>query len=197
MSGMSDPDATAPERFRCFGERIVGHAEAEPDRIVIGEPGRVLTGGEFAGLVARLARGLDASGLNRGTRVAILATISPEALAVRYGAATLGCTTVFCPNTGDRSRLRKFLVHVRAGVLVVFPETAAAAAIVLSDGSVGTVMSVGVVVAPVGSVVRRRRSLVSCAATLPPVVAISSIGPAPPSGTRTGGLGVRSRRSWP
>ena len=109
MSGMPDPEVTVPETFRSFAERIVGHAEAQPDRILISEPGRALRAGEFAGLVARLARALEASGLDRGMRMAILATISPEALAVRYAAATLGCVTVFCPNTGDPSRLRRFL----------------------------------------------------------------------------------------
>ncbi len=142
---MPAPDVTAPEPFRSFAERIVGHAEAQPDRILISEPGRALTAGEFAGMVARLARALEASGLRRGMRVAILATISPEALAVRYGAAILGCATVFCPNTGDRSRLRQFMGHVRADVLVVFPETAAAAANVVPDGSVSPVMSIGAV----------------------------------------------------
>ncbi len=146
MSGMPDSDVTAPDRFRSFVERIVGHAEAKPDRILVSAPGRALTGREFSGLVARLARALEACGLGRDMRVAILATISPEALAVRYGAASLGCATVFCPSTGDCSRLRQFLGHVRADVLVVFPETAAAAASVVRDGSVGSVMSVGAVV---------------------------------------------------
>ncbi|MFZ0091079.1 MAG: AMP-binding protein [Solirubrobacteraceae bacterium] len=142
---MPDLGANAPERFRSFAERIVAEAEADPDRIVMSEPGRALTGREFAGLVARLARALEHGGLARGMRVAILATISPEALAVRYGAATLGCATVFCPNTGDRSRLRQFLGHVRADALVLFPETAAAAAAVVSEGLVRSVMSVGAV----------------------------------------------------
>jgi non-ribosomal peptide synthetase component F len=93
MWGMPDRDANAPERFRCFAERIVGHAEAEPDRILISEPGHALTGGEFAGLVARLARALEACGLGRGMRVAILATISPEALAA--GPRPLGASPCF------------------------------------------------------------------------------------------------------
>jgi fatty-acyl-CoA synthase len=147
MSGMPGPQVTVAGPFRSFAERIVGHAEAQPDRVLIGGPGRALTAGEFAGLVARLARALETSGLGRGTRVAILATISAEALAVRYAAATLGCVTVFCPNTGDPSRLRQFLGHVRADVLVVFPETAAAAATVVPDGSVNSVMSLGAVAA--------------------------------------------------
>ena len=145
MSLVLDLNAVAPGRFRCFAERVVGHAEAEPDRVLLSEPGRALTGGEFAGLVARLARALETSGIDNGMRVAILATISPEALGVRYAAASLGCATVFCPNTGDRSRLGQFLGHVRAEVLVVFPETAAAAATVVSDRLVGSVMSVGAV----------------------------------------------------
>ena len=142
---MPDPLAARPGRFRSFAERIVAHAEVEPDRVQVSEPGRALTAGMFADLVARLARALEAGGLGPGMRMAILAPISPEALAVRYGAAILGCATVFCPNTGDRSRLRQFLGHVRADVLVVFPETAGAAAHVMRDEVVGSVVSVGAV----------------------------------------------------
>ena len=138
-------DVAVSERFCSFAERIVARAQQHPDRDLISEPSRVLTGGQFAGLVARLARALEAVGLGRGMRVAILAPISPEALAVRYGAATLGCATVLCPNTGNRLRLRQFLGHVRADVLVVFPETAGAAATVVSDGSVSSVVSIGAV----------------------------------------------------
>lgn len=141
------PQVAAPEPFRSFAERIVGQAEAEPDRILISESGRALCGGEFARLVARLARALEACGLSRGMRVAILAPISPEALAVRYAAATIGCATVFCPNPGDSSRLREFLEHVGAHALVVFPESAARAATAVAAGSVGSVMSVGAVAA--------------------------------------------------
>lgn len=138
------PVAAQPGRFRSFAERIVGHAEVEPDRVQVSQPGRALTAGMFAGLVARLARALEAGGLGAGMRMAILAPISPDALAVRYGAAILGAT-VFCPNTGDRSRLRQFLGHVRADVLLVFPETADRAARMMRDGLVGSVMSVGAV----------------------------------------------------
>jgi hypothetical protein len=35
---MPDPEVTVLEPFRSFAERIVGHAEAQPDRILISEP---------------------------------------------------------------------------------------------------------------------------------------------------------------
>jgi fatty-acyl-CoA synthase len=155
--------------FRSFAERIVDHAETQPEKVLISAPGRALTGGEFAGLVARLARALEATGLSRGMRVAILATISPEALAVRYAAATLGCATVFCPNTGESSRLRQFLGHVHADVLVVFPETAAGAATALGDGSVRSVMSIG-------AVADVEVDLLALSATMPAVPAVGRAG---------------------
>jgi hypothetical protein len=131
-----------------------------------------------------LVRALETLGLGRGMRVAILAPISPEALAVRYGAATLGCVTVLCPNTGDRSRLRQFLGHVRADVLVVFPETAGAAATVVTDGSVSSVVSMG----PVADV---DLDLLALSATMPAVpvtgrAAGDDLGVLVSSGGRTG-----------
>ena len=140
---MPDADATVPGHFRSFAERIVGHGDAEPDRVLISEPGGALTAGEFAGLARRLARALEGFGVDGGMRVAILAPVSPEALAVRYAAALLGCASVFCPGASERSRLHSFLGHVRPNVLVVFPETASAAAAVVPGDSVGSVVSVG------------------------------------------------------
>jgi fatty-acyl-CoA synthase len=142
---MPDADATAPGQFRSFAERIVGHGDAEPERVLISEPGRALSGAEFAGLARRLAWALDSSGVTRGMRVAMLAPVSPEALAVRYGAALLGCATVFCPGASEPSRLQSFLGHVQPNVLVVFPETASAAAGVIRGDPARSVMSIGAV----------------------------------------------------
>jgi hypothetical protein len=47
--------------------------------------------------------------MHRGDRVAILPTISPEALAVRYVVGLLGCGTVCCPNVGSEDRLARFV----------------------------------------------------------------------------------------
>src|SRR6478609_3665347 len=112
----------------------------EPDRIVVRDASRSLTGREFAGMVDRYAWALAARGLGAGDRVALLATESPEALAVRYAVALVGAASVFTPDTGRPERLVRFLKQIRPRLLVVFPETApdaqAAAARVLSDETV-------------------------------------------------------------
>ena len=112
----------------------------EPDTIVVRDASRSLTGREFAGMVDRYAWALAARGLGAGDRVALLATESPEALAVRYAVALVGAASVFTPDTGRPERLVRFLKQIRPRLLVVFPETApdaqAAAARVLSDETV-------------------------------------------------------------
>jgi acyl-CoA synthetase (AMP-forming)/AMP-acid ligase II len=112
----------------------------EPDKIVVRDASRSLSGREFAATVDRYAWALAARGLGSGDRVALLATESPEALAVRYAVALVGAASVFTPDTGRPERLVQFLKQIRPRLLVVFPETApdaqAAAARVLSDESV-------------------------------------------------------------
>ena len=107
---------------------------------MVRDASRALTGREFAGIVDRYAWALAARGLGAGDRVALLATESPEALAVRYAVALVGAASVFTPDTGRPERLVRFLKQIRPRLLVVFPETApdaqAAAARVLSDETV-------------------------------------------------------------
>ena len=113
---------------------------AEPDKVVLRAPGRSLTGGEFAAMIDRYAYALAARGLGPGDRVALLATESPEALAVRYAVALVGAASVFSPDTGRAERLVHFLKQIRPQLLVVFPQTAqqaqAAAGRVLSNETV-------------------------------------------------------------
>jgi fatty-acyl-CoA synthase len=141
---MSTNDEAA-QGFRSYIEQILERAEAEPDAGVVRDRERELTAREFAELVYRLSRALESAGLGQGDRVAILATISPEALAIRYAAGLLGCATVFCPNKGSDKRFHSFLAHVRADALVVFPETARAAAATIASSLVPSAMSLGAV----------------------------------------------------
>jgi acyl-CoA synthetase (AMP-forming)/AMP-acid ligase II len=113
---------------------------ADPDRVVVRDASRGLTGGDFAGTIDGYAWALAARGLGAGDRVALLATESPEALAVRYAVALVGAASVFTPDTGRPEQLVRFLKQIRPRLLVVFPETApdaqAAAARILSDETV-------------------------------------------------------------
>ncbi|HEU4999116.1 MAG TPA: AMP-binding protein [Lapillicoccus sp.] len=135
ISGSSSDDT-----YRSWVDRMLEVFRADPDRVVLRTRSRELSGGEFAGLVCRYARALTVRGLGPGDRVALLATESPEALAVRYAIALVGAASVFTPDTGRAERLVQFLKQVRPRLLVVFPETApdaqAAAARVLSDETV-------------------------------------------------------------
>jgi fatty-acyl-CoA synthase len=144
-AAMSTQDTGTAGRYRPYFERALARAEVEPDAVVVCDRDRVLTAREFAGLVYRLARALQSTGVQRGDRVAILATISPEALAIRYAAGLLACATSFCPNRRSDERLHAFLEHVAADVLIVFPETADAASTVIARGLVPSTMSLGAV----------------------------------------------------
>lgn len=142
-AAMSIQDTGTAGRYRPYFERALARAEVEPDAVVVCDRDRMLTAREFAGLVYRLARALESAGLGRGDRVGILPRTSPEALAVRYAAGLLGATTSFIPNRGSDEYLRAFLAHVGADVLVVFPETAAAASAAISGGLVSSGLSLG------------------------------------------------------
>jgi fatty-acyl-CoA synthase len=139
---MSDTSAaaSAAHSYRSWVDRMIERFLSQPDKVVVRNADRSLTGAELAGTISRYARALAARGLGPGDRVALLATESPEALAVRYAVALVGAASVFTPDTGRPERLVRFLKQIRPRLLVVFPETAphaqAAAARVLSDETV-------------------------------------------------------------
>jgi fatty-acyl-CoA synthase len=126
--------------YRSWVDRMLERFRADPGRTVLRDASRGLTGGELAGLVDRYARALAARDVGAEDRVALLATESAEALAVRYAVALVGAASVFTPDTGRPERLVRFLKQVQPRLLVVFPETApdaqAAAARVLCDETV-------------------------------------------------------------
>ena len=68
--------------------------------IVVRDTSRWVSGREFAEMVDRYAQALAARGPGAGDRVALLATETPEALAVRYAVALVGAASVFTPDTG-------------------------------------------------------------------------------------------------
>src|ERR1700743_1375790 len=111
-----------------YVEQILARANTRPYRVVIQDSRGELSALQFRRLVVRLALALEEAGVWPGDRVAIVPAITADALAVRYAAGLLGCATVFCPNTGVRGRLAALVAHARPDAVIVFPETAAAAA---------------------------------------------------------------------
>jgi fatty-acyl-CoA synthase len=139
VSDVTSTSSTATP-YRSWVDRMIDGFRADPDRIVVRDAAREVSGGQFAAMIDRYANALAGRGLGSGDRVALLATESAEALAVRYAVALVGAASVFTPDTGRPERLVRFLKQVRPRLLVVFPETAphaqAAAARVLSDETV-------------------------------------------------------------
>ena len=139
MSDVTSTRSTATP-YRSWVDRMIDGFRADPHRIVVRDTNGAVSGGPFAAMIDRYAHALAARGLRPGDRVALLATESAEALAVRYAVALVGAASVFTPDTGRPERLVRFLKQVHPRLLVVFPETAphaqAAAARVLSDETV-------------------------------------------------------------
>lgn len=126
-----------------YVERILAGAEAWPYRAIVQDSHRELSAVEFRRLVMQLARALADAGVWPGDRIAIVPTITADALAVRYAAGLLGCATVFCPSTGMRGRLAGLLARIHPDAVVVFPETAAAVSEVVRSSPSPRLLSVG------------------------------------------------------
>jgi fatty-acyl-CoA synthase len=126
-----------------YVERILARATDRPYRVVIQDARGELSALEFRRRVTRLARALAEAGVFPGDRIAIVPTISADALAVRYAAGLLGCATIFCPNTGIRGRLAGLLARVHADAVVVFPQTAAAVGEMVRSPGSPRLLSVG------------------------------------------------------
>ncbi len=126
-----------------YVERLLARATDRPYRVVIQDARGELSALEFRRLVSRLARALAEAGVFPGDRIAIVPTISADALAVRYAAGLLGCATVFCPNTGTRGRLAGLLARVHADAVVVFAETAGAVGEMMHSEGSPRLLSVG------------------------------------------------------
>ena len=124
VSDASRTESSAVATYRSWVDRMLEGFRTDPERIVIRDPARGVSGGQFATMVDRYAHALAARGLGSGHRVALLATESAEALAVRYAVALVGAASVFTPDTGRPERLVRFLKQVRPRLLMVFPETA-------------------------------------------------------------------------
>jgi fatty-acyl-CoA synthase len=130
---------TAPEHRHVFTGDIEARLRRDHDVAVLVDDLRSYRGQEFADLISRLKQALRDRGISTGSRVALVAPASGPAIAVRYAAAGLGATTVFCPDAGSPERLAVFLSRIAADVVIVFPETAAS----VSGIAVPQLLSVG------------------------------------------------------
>ena len=106
--------------FQPVGAALARHAAAHPDKIAIHEldTGRALRFGELRCAVERLAALLEASGVARGDRVALLSDERLEKLLVFLAVWRAGAVACpFHPETGGE-QLRTILGHVAPGMVL-------------------------------------------------------------------------------
>jgi fatty-acyl-CoA synthase len=111
-------------RMSVFPQPLLDVLDADPNRPVFEHGTRVVRAGELLATISRMAGALRAAGLRRGSGVALITAITPEAYAAYLAAHTVGCRVVGVrPGYAPRQ-----LAHVLgAGVdAIVVDETAGA-----------------------------------------------------------------------
>ena len=136
---------TTDHEFDSHITRILARATTDPHGAMISDRERALSNSEFAELVYRIARSLIDHDIGAANRIAFVAPVTIEALAVRYAGGLVGATSVCCPNTGSPERLAQFVIQVGADTVVVFPETADQAWLAIRSPQVHHAMGWGAV----------------------------------------------------
>ena len=106
--------------FQSHASRAVAAATSAGEDVLLTDDHGAVSGIEFASEVRRLAWTLADLGYGPGQTVGIAAGVTIRALALRYAAGLVGCTTVFCPEAPER--FGGFVSMVGADLLVVRPE---------------------------------------------------------------------------
>jgi fatty-acyl-CoA synthase len=101
-------------------ERLMTHGDAT----VLRYQRRDVTAAEFRASIYRYARALAGLGIDRGDLVALFATNSPDAIAIRYATHLLGAAAVYLSVPPDPRRRADLVAQMDPQLLVVFPETA-------------------------------------------------------------------------
>jgi fatty-acyl-CoA synthase len=117
MSTVSNTELT-PLRF------LERSAEVYPDKVAIVHGDRRMTYREFAGEVTRLARALQASGIEAGDRVAYLCPNIPELLIAHFAVPLAGAALVAINSRLAGQEVRYICDHSGAKLLVVDSELA-------------------------------------------------------------------------
>jgi fatty-acyl-CoA synthase len=83
-----------------------------------------VTAEDFRASIHRYARALAGLGIDRGDLVALFATNSPDAIAIRYAAHLVGAAAVYLSVPPEPRRRADLVAQMDPQLLVVFPETA-------------------------------------------------------------------------
>jgi fatty-acyl-CoA synthase len=86
-----------------FPDAVFAALRTEPSKIAVEHGAREVTKAELLGLTSRIAAGMRASGIKRGSGVAMVTSVTPEALAAYLAAWALGARVVgIRPGFSDR-----------------------------------------------------------------------------------------------
>ncbi|MGL4235505.1 AMP-binding protein [Tabrizicola sp.] len=104
-------------------ERIFRGLKGDPDRVVLidGPSGAEMTAGALADGIRRLAGGLRARGIGKGTVVALMAPNSPEYAVVFHGIAYAGATVTTINPTYTAPEVAHELADSGASLLITIP----------------------------------------------------------------------------
>jgi fatty-acyl-CoA synthase len=97
---------------------------AQGDTTVLRYQRRNVTAAEFRASIYRYARALAGLGIDRGDLVALFATNSPDAIAIRYSTHLLCAAAVYLSVPPEPRRRADLVAQMDPQLLVVFPETA-------------------------------------------------------------------------
>ena len=105
-------------------DSLIASLRDRGDAIVARRHGRDTTARQLLALIFRYANALDGCKVSRGSVVALIATNTAEALAVRYAVSLLGAASTYLAVPRSGPHLQDLVDQVAPTLLVVFPETA-------------------------------------------------------------------------
>ena len=124
------PDLTSlarPEkvlRASVYVDQLIASLRGRGDAIVARRHGRDTTARQLLELIFRYANALDGCKVSRGSVVALIATNTAEALALRYAVSLLGAASTYLAVPRSVAQLQDLIDQVDPTLLVAFPETA-------------------------------------------------------------------------
>ncbi|MGW7574836.1 AMP-binding protein [Streptomyces sp. NPDC054765] len=133
----------AARTFRTYVEENLDALSTDPTREALVHEGRRITAGEFRALVHRMARALQARGVDRGATVTLLSGNLPEIIAARYAANLIGARVNHLYNKLSAESQADIVRDVETRALIVDPRHAERAAEVTELAPVPEVFVLG------------------------------------------------------
>ena len=162
-------------------DQLIASLRARSDATVVREHGRDTTARQLLELIFRYANELDGCKVSHGSVVALIATNTVDALAVRYAVNLLGAGSTYLAVPRSGPHLQNLIGQVDPTLLIAFPETAH----LVPSGKTVPIASVGECKIA-GSVVLNRSGTPERAAVIASRAGVNDLGVLVCSGGSTG-----------